>query len=104
MVMPISLFFTFPTCLTCPSFLSPSGNSSRDRNETLDPYRHLTLIEQNPKREAEDTVSGLSGLLGVTKEVVGIHLLTRWSFAGDILRRSLLHASPAKPTSAPSQF
>jgi hypothetical protein len=55
--------------------------------------------------QQRDTVSGLSGLLGITKEVVGIHALpSRSLFACDILRRFFQRVSLAKPTSAPLRF
>lgn len=52
-----------------------------------------------------DTVFGLSGLLGFTKEVVGLDALPiHWLFGDDILRRLRPHVLPMKPTSAPLQF
>jgi hypothetical protein len=55
--------------------------------------------------QQRDRVFGSSGLLGITKEVVGIHApLIRWLFGHGILRKLRSRVPPMKPTSVPLRF
>jgi hypothetical protein len=60
---------------------------------------------QNDKHKDKASPEVLKWLLGIIKEVVGIHvLLTRSLFGGGIPRRLLLRVSLAKSTSVPLRF
>jgi hypothetical protein len=62
---------------------------------------------QNPRatvRQPRRRICGRCTLQSATKEVIGIHVLTRSLFGDGTLRKLLLRVSPAKPTSAPLRF
>jgi hypothetical protein len=88
--------FIFDVIICCPATYAEQQKTITNRNAG---YAGLKLGEPNFIRDFGNLP------FGVTKEVVGIHLLLTCSLFGvDILRSLLPRVSPVKSTSVPLRF